>query len=72
MTAKPLLPDIWVAKKGGGIEPLDLTTNAHLDLEPDDDDEPTVFPPDVADMLGFDPLEEHQITGDTSSDKDKE
>lgn len=59
-------PESWVAlpDADGGIEPLDYKKYGHLDIDPDDDEEPEIFPPEVAAILGFDPMAEHQVTGD--------
>ena len=56
------MPDVWVANPdGNGIVPLDWRKYGHLDLEPDDDEEPTTFPGDVASVLGFDPMDRSEL-----------
>jgi hypothetical protein len=50
------LPDVWIAQPGGGM--AQPTAGPYLDIEPDDDTEPTVMPQDVVALLGFDPLQE--------------
>lgn len=50
------LPDVWIAQPGGGM--VQPTAGPYLDIEPDDDTEPTVMPQDVVALLGFDPLQE--------------
>lgn len=63
MSTKYPMPTIWtIAPDGGGIIEYDQHVAGHtLDLEPDDDIEPTVMPDWIIDVLGFDPLQEPGI-----------
>ena len=59
MATRYPIPDVWLATPEG-VQKHDWKQHGRLDLNQADDEnsEPAVFPPEVVEVLGFNPMEE--------------